>query len=95
LNLRRALWATRPESNRLAYYSFLARRALRRKYAEIGKDVVVEYDGVTFLMPRNFREVLYDVYIDCNEPLTYKFMANMTGVLFVDVGANVGGYTVR
>jgi FkbM family methyltransferase len=86
---------TRPETNRLAYYSFLARRALRQKETEIGRDVIVEYENMKFLIPKGHREAFYSLYMDESEPLTYQLMSNLKGEVFVDVGANVGGYTVR
>jgi len=95
LNFRRALWETRPRSHRLAYYSFLARRALYHSGAEIGNDVEVEYGGVRFLVPRGFREVFHSFYLDETEPRTFELMTGLTGDVFVDVGANAGGYTVR
>jgi len=95
MDFRRTFWSTRPKTNRLAYYKFASKKALRLKGVEIDKDVEVEYKGTRFLVPKGFSEVLYSVYMDYSEPLTYRSMTNLTGAVFVDVGANVGGYTVR
>ena len=95
MNLRRALWATRPQTHRLAYYSFLAKKALHPGEAEIENDVEVEYKGTRFIVPKGFDEVFYSIYLDDLEPLTYRLMTKLTGEVFVDVGANVGGYSVR
>jgi len=95
LDLHRALWSTRPKTNRLAYYSFLAKKGLGRRNADFGKDVVVEYDGLKFIICKGFSEALYSVYVNENEPETCRYMTSQTGDTFVDVGANVGGYTVR
>ncbi|HXW37332.1 MAG TPA: FkbM family methyltransferase [Nitrososphaerales archaeon] len=93
--VRRAVWSTRPESSRLAYYSFVLRRALRPEGTAIREDAIVEHGGVRFLLPKDDSEVLYSVFIDEMEPLTCKLMTSLKGSVFVDVGANVGAYTVR
>jgi FkbM family methyltransferase len=95
MSARRSLWDTRPKTNRLAYYSFLARSGLGRRPTDIRKDVVVEYDGMKFLLPKGFTEVVYSIYLDEYEPETCRYMTSQSGDVFVDVGANVGGYTVR
>jgi FkbM family methyltransferase len=95
LNIRRILWDTRPKTNRFTYYSFLARSGLGRLSAEIGGDVVVEYEGMRFLIEKGFLEAFYSIYLDEYEPETCRYMMSQTGDVFVDVGANAGGYTVR
>lgn len=59
------------------------------------KEVVVEYKGSKFLFGRGYEEVGYSLYLDESEPLTYKYLTNQSGNLFIDLGANVGGYTIR
>jgi FkbM family methyltransferase len=65
------------------------------KEAEIEKDIVVQYKGVKFFLARHSNEVFYSLYLDDSEPLTYELMTEQKGDLFVDVGANIGGYTLR
>lgn len=89
------IWDSRPKTHRLAYYSYLARRGLHRRDAEFGDNVELEYKQMRFYLEKGYSEVLYSVYLDEYEPKTCEFMSKQSGEVFVDVGANAGGYTVR
>lgn len=86
---------TRPKTNRLAFYSYLLRRAALGRSSGFGKEMVVEYKGNRFIYGKGHEEAAYSLYLDETEPQTYEYMTNLSGDLFVDLGANVGGYTVR
>jgi FkbM family methyltransferase len=65
------------------------------KTSRFGKEVVVNYKGSKFLFGRGYEEVGYSLYLDETEPITCEYMTGQSGNLFIDLGANVGGYTVR
>ena len=89
---------TRPKTNRVAFYSFLAKRAVKGAIvSHVTKDVVVEYKGTRFLFAANlpFETLSYSLYMEESEPRTYEYMTSQGGGIFVDVGANIGGYSIR
>lgn len=96
MNLSRFL-ATKPVTNKLSYYSFMTKKALGSNVRGIAKDSIIEYRGVKFDFVRDldYGDLRYSLYLEESEPQTFKIMEKMSGDIFVDVGANIGGYTIR
>ena len=97
LRLRRIL-STRPRTNALGFYTFMTLRALKGvSVSEISRETTVEHGGTRFLFARGlaYGVLCYSLYLEDFEPLTYDYMTSLSGNTFVDVGANIGGYTLR
>ena len=70
---------------------------LRRNVVAFNKlvdgQVVVAYQGLKFVI--NQDSGLGPLFIKYYEPLAFKALASTEGRIFVDIGANVGGYSLR
>jgi len=65
---------------------------------EINKEdnFVISFANRLWYINRNYMmDSLYDIFQDKSEPKTFKIFSNIKGKLFVNVGANCGGYACR
>jgi FkbM family methyltransferase len=88
---------TRPLTESADYYSALLGGIKARDIvfnARLNKDVIVAFRGLKFLINSqvNLGACIFLKYF---EPRIYAILCNSTGDVFVDIGANVGGYSVR
>lgn len=91
------LMHTVPIENRTFFYYSLITSILRGNpsfNSYLGsKEVIVKFDGLKWAINRDTGlGALYAKYI---EPIVYEIIVGSRGELFVDVGANIGAYSLR
>jgi len=94
-----SVFSVRPVSNALEYYrsilwsaaSTLAHRRLRLPNEFLSAEVLLSYDGHTFVLNR---ESQFGYYLCFTEPRTTSFMRARHGGTFLDLGANCGQYAI-
>ncbi|TRM77863.1 FkbM family methyltransferase [Sulfolobus sp. A20-N-F6] len=100
------LFRIKPVNKRLRYYYLLFKVLLFNKDNEYTKvinlfkklyneNILVEIDGVKFSPSPYIIDWAHEVFIGVLEPNTYNYFNNTRGNLFVNVGANLGGYSLR
>jgi len=100
------LFKIKPLNKKLRYYYLLFKTLLFNKDNEYAKvinlfkklydeNILVEIDGVRFSPSPYIVDWAHEVFIGLLEPNTYNYFNNTQGNLFVNVGANLGGYSLR
>ena len=62
----------------------------------LGKsDFIFEYKGYKWYIKRGYElDVAHEIFQQFTEPETYKIFQKLHGKLFINIGANAGGYTI-
>lgn len=97
--LVRSVIAARPVTNPSEYYqaiaqgivAYLRTRRLEPIETYLTRDVWVRFGGFEYLLTP---QTLFAYYLHAFEPLTSADLAKQNGDLFVDIGANVGQYSL-
>lgn len=96
----RDVLSMKPKSSPATFYWFLATWLIKKAGGAVPivtEDVIVEYDGCKFLFAAGlpWDAFRYSMCLKTYEPKTYEYMMSLRGSIFVDVGAHIGGYSVR
>jgi len=99
LALLRSLFLVHPRTEPGTYFRALVlaialtvlRRRIHLPSDVLRRSLIVEYRGLRYVVTP---ETVFAYYLSPFEPATRRLMEEMSGELFVDIGANVGQYSV-